>query len=69
MQAGWQTNKNAFAAGVNARTLGAAGVGFTLAKQSDFSVRLYWAAKTSGEIATADTDRYGRAWLQTVKGF
>ena len=64
-----QTNKNAFAAGVNARTLGAAGVGFTFVKQSDFSVRLYWAAKTSGEIATADADRYSRAWLQAVKFF
>ncbi len=64
-----QTNKNAFAAGVNARTLAAAGIGFTLVKQSDFSVKLYWAAKTTGEIATADTDRYGRAWLQAVKFF
>ena len=64
-----QTNKNAFAAGLNARTLAAAGVGFTLTKQSDFSVKLYWAAKTTGEIATADTDRYGRAWLQAVKYF
>ena len=64
-----QINKNQFAAGLNARTLAAAGVGFTLTKQSDFSVKVYWAAKTTGEIATADTDRYGRAWLQAVKFF
>lgn len=64
-----QTNKSPFAAGLNARTLGAAGVGFTLTRQNDFSLRLYWAAKTSGEIATADADRYGRAWLQAVKYF
>ena len=64
-----QINKNQFAAGINSLTLGAAGVGFTLTKQDDFAVRLYWAAKTSGEIATADVDRYGRAWLQAVKYF
>ena len=64
-----QINKNQFAAGVNSRSLGAAGVGFTLTRQRDYSVKLYWAAKTTGEIATADTDRYGRAWLQAVKPF
>lgn len=64
-----QINKNPFAAGINSRNLGAAGIGLTLVKHYDFSIKLYWAAKTSSEIATADTDRYGRAWLQAVKYF
>ena len=64
-----QINKNQFAAGLNARTLAAAGVGVTLTKTDDYALRVYWAAKTTGEIATADTDRYGRAWLQAVKYF
>lgn len=64
-----QTNKNPFAAGLNARTLAAAGVGVTLTKANDYALRVFWAAKTTGEIATADTDRYGRAWLQVVKYF
>lgn len=62
-------NKNPFAAGLNSRNLGAAGIGLTLAKHRDFSAKLYWAAKTNGEIATADTDRYARLWLQAVKFF
>lgn len=64
-----EISRNPFAAGLNGRSLGAAGAGVTLVKQDDFSVKLYWAAKTSGEIATADADRDGRAWLQVVKFF
>lgn len=64
-----EINRNPFAAGLNSRSLGAAGVGFTLTKRDDYALRLFWAAKTSGEIATADADRYGRAWLQAVKFF
>ncbi len=64
-----QINRNPFAAGLHSRSLGAAGVGFTLTKSDDYALRLFWAAKIPGDIATADTDRYGRAWLQALKFF
>ena len=41
----------------------------TLVKNQDFAARLYWAAKTGGGAATADTDRASRAWLQLAKYF
>jgi hypothetical protein len=39
-------------------------------KGGDFSLRAYWAAKTtSDEPATSDTDRASRGWVQAVKYF
>lgn len=62
-------NRTQFAPGANRRTLGAAGLGFTLAKAQDFSARVYWAAKTTSAPATSDTDRANRVWAQVVKYF
>jgi hemolysin activation/secretion protein len=62
-------NKNQFAPGNNVRSLNAAGVGVTLVKTQDYAARFYWAARTSGGPATADTDRASRAWLQLAKYF
>lgn len=62
-------NKNQFAAGANHRGLGAAGVGLTLAKLGDFSLRGYWAGKLTSTAATADADKGSRAWLSAVKYF
>ena len=62
-------NKEPFTSGTNSRSLGAAGLGFTFAKASDFSLRAYLAGKTSDEAATSDTDRSSRAWLQAAKFF
>jgi hemolysin activation/secretion protein len=62
-------NKEPFLPGVNVRKLGAAGVGVSLAKAADFSLRAYLAGKTTDAVATADTDRSSRAWLQAAKFF
>jgi len=62
-------NKNSFAGGADKRGLGAAGVGVTLVKAGDFVVRGYWAAKTTGSVATADADKSSRAWFSAVKYF
>jgi hemolysin activation/secretion protein len=64
-----RTSRNPFAAGSNERSLGAAGFGVILAAGQDFSTRFYWAAKTRGGAATADTDRSSRVWLQAAKYF
>ncbi len=64
-----QTNKNAFSAGVNQRTRGAAGLGATFVKTGDYSLLAYWAVKTSNEAATADTDWPNRVWVQAIKYF
>lgn len=62
-------NKRPFTAGDNNRSLGAAGIGFTLVKSRDFSLQAYWADSTSGGPATADSGRARRGWLQGVKYF
>jgi hypothetical protein len=41
----------------------------TLVKAGDFVVRGYWAAKTTGSVATADADKSSRAWFSAVKYF
>jgi len=62
-------NRVQFAPGDNRRTLGAAGLGFTLFKSQDFSAKVYWAVKTSSSPAVSDTDRANRVWAQVVKYF
>ena len=62
-------NRTQFTPGANQRTLGAAGLGFTLFKAQDFSARVYWAAKTTSSAATSDADKPNRVWAQIVKFF
>jgi hemolysin activation/secretion protein len=63
------TNKDAWGAGQNARTLSAAGVGLTWAENNNFLVRAYYARKLGDEVATSAPDKSGRFWLQLVKYF
>lgn len=63
-------NKNPWTgSGINNRFLSGAGLGLRWNKPNDFSIRLDYAWKITSDLATADTDKNGRLWLQGVKNF
>lgn len=64
-------NKSPWAgAGVNNRSLSGAGLGLIWNRRSDYSIRLDYAWKIStSDLATSDTDKNGRLWLQATKYF
>jgi len=62
-------NHSPYASGSNNLTVGAAGVGFTLARARDFNVRVYWAVKVLSSASTSAIDRPNRVWLQATKYF
>ncbi len=53
----------------NWRSLSGAGIGLLWTRDRDYAFRLDYAWKTCGEVATADTDKNGRIWLQVIKYF
>ena len=53
----------------NWRSLSGAGIGLLWTRDRDYAFRLDYAWKTCGEVATADTDKNGRIWLQAIKYF
>ena len=53
----------------NWRSLSGAGIGLIWTRERDYAFRLDYAWKTCGEVATADTDKNGRVWLQVIKYF
>lgn len=62
-------NHTPFAPGSNSAALGAAGLGFTLAKAGNFSAQIYWAVKNTSSSAISDTGRSNRVWGQVVMHF
>jgi hemolysin activation/secretion protein len=62
-------NHSAFASGTNRRTLSGVGVGLNLASSSSWLLRAAWSWATGHEVATSDTPRSGRGWLQLAKFF
>lgn len=56
-------------AGENQRTLSGAGIGFIWNQPNQYMLRLDYAWKIGREEATADKDKNGRLWLQSVKYF
>jgi hemolysin activation/secretion protein len=63
------TNKNAWMAGPNRRTLSGAGVGLSWADNNNFIIRAYYAHKLGNEKALSAPDSAGRFWIQAVKYF
>lgn len=63
------TNKNAWSAGPNRRTLSGAGVGLSWADHNNFIVRAYYAHKLGNEKALSAPDSANRFWIQAVKYF
>lgn len=62
-------NKQPWAAGVNQRNLGAAGVGASWGEAGNFLIRSYYARKLGNDAATSAPDRSGRFWVQLIKYF
>ena len=63
------TNKDAWTAGPNRRTLSAAGIGLSWADNNNFVVKAYYARKLGNEKALSAPDSAGRFWIQAVKYF
>lgn len=63
------TNKKAWTAGPNRRTLSGAGIGLTWADNNAFMVKAYYAHKLGNEKALSSPDSAGRFWIQAVKYF
>lgn len=63
------TNRRAWMAGSNHRTLSGAGVGLVWADSNNIVVRAYYARKLGNEQATSSPDRAGRFWIQAAKYF
>ena len=63
------TNKNAWTAGPNRRTLSGAGIGLSWADNNNFVVKAYYAHKLGNEKALSAPDSAGRFWIQAVKYF
>lgn len=62
-------NHTPFAPGTNSATLGAVGLGLTLAKAGNFSAQLYWAVKSTSSSAVSNAGRSNRVWGQVVMYF
>lgn len=64
-----RTNKNAWSAGSNRRTLSGGGLGLNWSDPDNFMVRTYYARKLGNAVATSAPDASGRFWIQAVKYF
>ncbi|MEO8935675.1 MAG: ShlB/FhaC/HecB family hemolysin secretion/activation protein [Burkholderiaceae bacterium] len=62
-------NRDAYAPGVNHRTLSGAGLGINWIDVNDFVVRGYWAHKLGDAASSSAPDRKNRFWLQVSKFF
>ncbi|MDC8756173.1 ShlB/FhaC/HecB family hemolysin secretion/activation protein [Janthinobacterium fluminis] len=62
-------NKHPWAAGENRKTLSGAGLGLTWMGQNGLALKLYYAHKLGGAVATSAPDSASRVWLQAVKYF
>ena len=62
-------SKNPIAGVANNRNLKGAGLGVTLGKEGDFTVRASMAWRIGNDKPTSDADRSPRFWLQISKAF
>jgi hemolysin activation/secretion protein len=62
-------SKNPLAGVANKRNLQGAGLGLTLGKEGDFSIRASMAWRISNDKPLSDVDRSPRIWLQVNKAF
>lgn len=68
LDAGGSTlEKNPTVKGLNERRLAACGLGLLWTTPGDYNVKTYYAWKAGHEVASSDTDKNGRLWLQVSK--
>lgn len=60
-------NRNNWTGAPDRRTLGGAGVGFNLAADRNYALKLFWAHKVDSGPALSQADSSSRFWVQLVK--